>query len=37
VNLTCRPCGLHGKKACPLGHFDCGKASQEQIEILAKC
>lgn len=21
--LTCRPCGLHGKKACPLGHFDC--------------
>lgn len=23
-NLTCRPCGLHGKKACPLGHFKCG-------------
>jgi heptosyltransferase-2 len=22
--LDCRPCGLHGKKACPLGHFDCG-------------
>ena len=22
--LTCRPCGLHGKKACPLGHFKCG-------------
>lgn len=21
--LTCRPCGLHGKKACPLGHFEC--------------
>lgn len=21
--LSCRPCGLHGKKACPLGHFDC--------------
>ncbi len=36
-NLACRPCGLHGKKACPLGHFECGKASQEQIEILAKC
>ncbi len=22
--LTCRPCGLHGYKACPLGHFKCG-------------
>lgn len=22
--LTCRPCGLHGKKACPEGHFRCG-------------
>ncbi|WP_305983247.1 glycosyltransferase family 9 protein [Roseivirga thermotolerans] len=22
--LTCRPCGLHGKKACPEGHFKCG-------------
>ncbi len=22
--LTCRPCGLHGKKACPLNHFKCG-------------
>ncbi|HEY6083726.1 MAG TPA: glycosyltransferase family 9 protein [Chitinophagaceae bacterium] len=21
--LSCRPCGLHGRKACPLGHFDC--------------
>lgn len=21
--LPCRPCGIHGKKACPLGHFDC--------------
>lgn len=20
----CMPCGLHGKKACPLRHFDCG-------------
>ncbi|NNE55969.1 MAG: glycosyltransferase family 9 protein, partial [Flavobacteriales bacterium] len=23
-NLECRPCGLHGKAECPLGHFDCG-------------
>jgi heptosyltransferase-2 len=21
--LTCRPCSLHGLKACPLGHFKC--------------
>lgn len=23
VPLECRPCGLHGYKACPLGHFNC--------------
>ena len=22
-NLDCRPCGLHGKKECPQGHFKC--------------
>ncbi len=22
-NLSCRPCGLHGRKTCPLGHFHC--------------
>jgi ADP-heptose:LPS heptosyltransferase len=21
--LSCRPCGLHGYKSCPLGHFKC--------------
>ncbi|MEO6314821.1 MAG: glycosyltransferase family 9 protein [Chitinophagaceae bacterium] len=21
--LPCRPCGLHGRKSCPLGHFKC--------------
>ncbi len=36
-NLACRPCGLHGKKSCPLGHFKCGESSQERIEILAQC
>lgn len=23
--LSCRPCGLHGHKACPKGHFRCAK------------
>lgn len=23
-NLNCRPCGIHGHKVCPLGHFKCG-------------
>jgi heptosyltransferase-2 len=30
--LSCRPCGLHGKKACPLGHFNCAyKITNEQL------
>ncbi len=24
IELECRPCGLHGKNACPESHFDCG-------------
>ncbi|MEM9339418.1 MAG: glycosyltransferase family 9 protein [Bacteroidota bacterium] len=28
--LACRPCGLHGKKECPEGHFDCGKLIDTQ-------
>jgi heptosyltransferase II len=28
--LTCRPCGLHGKKECPIGHFNCAKTIQIQ-------
>lgn len=27
--LDCRPCGLHGRKACPEGHFKCA----ENIDI----
>lgn len=23
--LDCRPCGLHGRPACPLGHFSCAE------------
>ena len=30
--LTCRPCGLHGKKQCPLKHFNCAETIRlEQI------
>ncbi len=29
TTLNCRPCGLHGYKACPKGHFKCA----EEIEI----
>ena len=28
--LSCRPCGLHGHKQCPQGHFNCGN----QISII---
>jgi heptosyltransferase-2 len=24
-NLSCRPCGLHGKRSCPKGHFKCSQ------------
>jgi len=24
-DLPCRPCGIHGHKECPLGHYNCGK------------
>ena len=31
-NLPCRPCGIHGKKACPLGHFNCANfITNEQL------
>jgi heptosyltransferase II len=30
--LDCRPCGLHGYKACPRGHFNCAhKILDEQL------
>jgi len=28
--LTCRPCGLHGQKKCPLTHFNCAHSIQIQ-------
>jgi heptosyltransferase-2 len=28
--LQCKPCGIHGKKACPLTHFNCAMTIQNQ-------
>lgn len=28
--LACRPCGLHGRRACPKGHFDCAETIQPE-------
>ncbi len=35
IALNCRPCGVHGHKECPKGHFKCG-FSIETAELLAK-
>lgn len=32
--LDCRPCGLHGQKACPKGHFNCAMQIQTS-QLLA--
>jgi heptosyltransferase-2 len=32
--LACRPCGLHGNKQCPLGHFNCAH-SIENAQLIA--
>jgi heptosyltransferase-2 len=32
--LDCRPCGLHGYRACPLGHFNCAYKIEE-AQLLA--
>ena len=32
--LSCRPCGLHGKKQCPLGHFNCAQGI-ENAQLIA--
>ncbi len=32
--LSCRPCGLHGLKECPLGHFDCARTI-ETSQLMA--
>jgi heptosyltransferase-2 len=30
-NLDCKPCGLHGHKTCPKGHFQCGNGLVEAM------
>jgi heptosyltransferase-2 len=36
--LPCRPCGLHGRKVCPLGHFNCAKliTTEQLLGVLPK-
>ena len=29
-SLDCRPCGLHGRKTCPLGHFKCAYTIRDE-------
>ena len=30
IKPSCKPCGLHGKKACPENHFKCGDISMDK-------
>ncbi|MCU0445890.1 MAG: glycosyltransferase family 9 protein [Microscillaceae bacterium] len=34
--LPCRPCGIHGHKACPQGHFKCAMAidTRELLDLI---
>ncbi|MFN6038603.1 MAG: glycosyltransferase family 9 protein, partial [Bacteroidota bacterium] len=35
-DLNCRPCGLHGYKKCPEGHFKCGSnLKAEQVLLIS--
>ena len=31
IKLDCRPCGLHGKRACPKGHFKCAEIGIDRL------
>lgn len=32
--LSCRPCGIHGLRECPLNHFNCGNDIQINSNLL---
>jgi heptosyltransferase-2 len=32
LDLSCRPCGLHGFKSCPKNHFDCGNSVKLNVK-----
>ena len=34
--LDCRPCGLHGYKSCPKGHFECAESikTEQILEVV---
>lgn len=32
LDLDCKPCGLHGYKKCPLGHFLCAHSIELRVE-----
>jgi heptosyltransferase-2 len=32
-NISCKPCGLHGYKVCPLGHFKCSHIPIENLRF----
>lgn len=36
MNLSCRPCGLHGYKDCPQKHFKCGTCIDVE-RLLERC
>ena len=41
AGLVCRPCGRHGSKRCPLGHFRCmreltGETVLESVDALLR-